>query len=267
MLRNAKDLHGLAIRATDGDIGTVDQVYFEDETWAIRYVTVDTGGWLGGRQVLISPISVIGVPDWEAKRLDVALTKSQVEHSPDINTHQPVSRQHEIEYFGYYGYPFYWGGSDVWGGAPNPAGLAIPIPASTEAMAYDAAEESTDSHLRSIADITGYHVEASDGEIGHVDAFVVDDQAWAIRYIEVATRNWWPGKKVLVSPAFAERVSWEESKVCLGLPRDTIQGAPEYVDSAPITRDYEELLHAYYGWPPYWLPEPEHKPAFSLNGI
>ena len=107
MLRNAKELHGLTIRATDGEIGTVDQFYFEDETWAIRYLTVDTGGWLGGRQVLISPISVLGVPDWQARRLDVALTKKQVETSPDINTHQPVSRQHEIEYFGYYGYPFY----------------------------------------------------------------------------------------------------------------------------------------------------------------
>jgi len=267
MLRNAKDLHGLTIRATDGEIGTVDQVYFEDETWAIRYLTVDTGGWLGGRQVLISPISVIGVPDWEAKRLDVALTKSQVEHSPDINTHQPVSRQHEIEYFGYYGYPFYWGGSDVWGAAPNPAGLAIPIPASTEAMAQNAAQESMDSHLRCTEDITGYHVEASDGEIGHVDAFVVDDQAWAIRYIEVATRNWWPGKKVLVSPAFAERVSWEDSKVCFGLTRETIQSAPEYVDSARITRDYEEQLHSYYGWPPYWLPELAQKPALSLSGV
>jgi hypothetical protein len=149
MLRNAKDLHGLTIRATDGEIGTVDQFYFEDETWAIRYLTVDTGGWLGGRQVLLSPISVLGVPDWQTKRLDVALTKEQVENSPDINTHQPVSRQHEIAYFGYYGYPFYWGGSNLWGAGPNPAGLAIPIPLSSEAIADNLADGSKDSHLRS----------------------------------------------------------------------------------------------------------------------
>src|ERR1700722_18476710 len=152
MLRNAKELHGLTIRATDG------------ETWAIRYLTVDTGGWLGGRQVLISPISVLGVPDWEAKRLDVALTKKQVENSPDINTHQPVSRQHEIAYFGYYGYPFYWGGSDLWGAAPNPTGLAIPIPASTEAIADSMANESADSHLRSAEEVRNYYLEAVDGE-------------------------------------------------------------------------------------------------------
>jgi hypothetical protein len=267
MLRNAKELHGLAIQATDGEIGAVDQFYFEDETWVIRYLTVNTGGWLGGRQVLISPISVIGVPDWQAKRLDVALTKKQVENSPDINTHQPVSRQHEIAYFGYYGYPFYWGGSDLWGAAPNPAGLAIPIPASVEAIADSVEKESTDSHLRSAEEVTSYYLEAIDGEIGSVDGFVIDDEAWAIRYIEVATRNWWPGKKVLVSPAWAERVSWEDSKVFVGLTRGAIKDAPEYVESTMITREYEKQLHSYYGRPPYWLREAKHQPSFSLTGV
>ena len=73
--------------------------------------------------------------------------------------------------------------------------------------------------------VTGYHIEATDGEIGHVDGFVVDDEAWAIRYIEVATRNWWPGKKVLVSPAWIERVSWPDSKVYAGLSREAIKSA------------------------------------------
>jgi hypothetical protein len=258
MLRNAKDLHGLKIHAKDGEIGTVDQFYFEDETWAIRYLTVNTGGWLAaGRQVLISPISVIGVPDWEAKRLDVALTKKQVENSPDINAHQPVSRQHEIAYFGYYGYPFYWGGSDLWGAAPNPAGLAIPIPASTEKITDSIANESTDSHLRSSQEVTNYYLEAVDGEIGSVNGFVVDDEALAIRYIEVATRNWWPNKKVLVSPLWAERVSWEDSKVYVGLTRDVIKDAPEYDESKMITRSYENQLYSHYGRPPYWR-EVEH---------
>ena len=134
MLTNAANLKGFAIRATDGELGTVDQFYFDDETWAIRYLTVDTGGWLGGRQVLISPFSVVHT-DWQAKRLDVALTKKQVENSPDIDTHQPVSRQHEAAYLGYYGYPYYWGGPYLWGPAFYPAGLAVPAIASPEAMA------------------------------------------------------------------------------------------------------------------------------------
>jgi hypothetical protein len=110
MLKNANHLKGLVIRATDGEIGTVDQLYFDDETWAIRYLMIETGGWLGGRRVLISPISVVHT-DWQAKRLDVALTKKRVENSPDIDTHKPVSRQHEAAYLGYYGYPNYWGGT------------------------------------------------------------------------------------------------------------------------------------------------------------
>jgi len=255
MLRNAKDLHGLTIRATDGDIGTVDQFYFEDQTWAIRYLTVDTGGWLEGRQVLISPISVLGVPDWEAKRLDVALTKKQVENSPDINTHQPVSRQHEIAYFGYYGYPFYWGGSDLWGAAPNPAGLAIPIPASTEAIADSMANESADSHLRSAEEVRNYYLEAVDGEIGKVDGFIVDDEAWAIRYIEVATRSWWPGKKVLLRPQWIKRVSWADHEIYVNMSREVIRKSPQWNAERPVSREYELRLHKHYGYAPYWTPE------------
>jgi hypothetical protein len=263
MLTNAEFLKGLVIQATDGELGTVDQFYFDDETWAIRYLTVNTGGWLDGRQVLISPISVVNA-DWPAKRLDVALTKQQVETSPDIDTHRPVSRQHEAEYLGYYGYPYYWGGPYLWGPGLYPAALPIPAAASTQTMAERIRRESTDSHLRSTEAVTGYHVEAVDGEIGHVDGFVLDDKAWAIRYVEVATRNWLPGKKVLVSPAWIERVSWTDRKVYAGLSREAIKTAPEYLLSRPLTREYENRLFLHYGRPPYWLHE---ESALSLTGV
>ena len=266
MLTNIAHLKGLVIRATDGELGTVDQLYFDDETWAIRYLTVDTAGWLGGRRVLISPISVVAT-DWPAKRLDVALTKQQVENSPDINTHLPVSRQHEAAYFGYYGYPYYWGGPYLWGPALYPAALVIPTIAPAGAKADRIETESTDSHLRSTEAVTGYHIEAADGEIGHVDGFVMDDEAWAIRYIEAATRNWWPGKKVLVSPAWIERVSWTDSKVYVGLSREAIRNGPEYVESMPVTREYENRLYFHYGRPPYWLHQAEHRASFSRSGV
>jgi hypothetical protein len=150
MLTNATHLKGPEIWATDGEIGTVDQFYFDDESWAIRYLVVQTGDWLGGRQGLISPFSAVQT-DWQARRLDVALTKKQVENSPGIDTHQPVSRQHEAEYNRYYGHPYYWGRPLLWGPALNPGGLTIP------ATAYP---------------------EATDGEIGHLDGFVIDDDAW-----------------------------------------------------------------------------------------
>ncbi|HME06109.1 MAG TPA: PRC-barrel domain-containing protein [Bryobacteraceae bacterium] len=262
MLINAAHLKGLAIRAADGELGTVDQLYFDDGSWAIRYLTVDTGGWLGGRQVLISPFSVIHA-DWHAKRLEVALTKEQVKNSPDINTHQPVSRQQEAEYNLYYGYPYYWGGPYLWGPEVYPSGFALGTKASVEAMA-ERIERAKDSHLRSSGAVNGYSIEASNGDIGHVDGYVVDDQSWTIRYIEVATRNWWPGKKVLVAPAWIEQVSWADSKVYTSLTREAIKGGPEYVESMPVTREYEDRLYSHYGRPPYWLQGAEH---LSLSGV
>jgi hypothetical protein len=264
MLRNAKDLQGLTIRATDGELGTVDQIYFDDHTWAIRYLTVNTGGWLDDRLVLISPISVMGQPDWQSKRLNVALTRKQVENSPSIDTHQPVSRQHEIEYMGHFGYPFYWGGTNLWGPEPYPAALAMGRFSPSDASPSGGGDKPRDSHLRSAQEVTSYSIEATDGEIGHLDGFVFDDETWAIRYVEVATRNWWPGKKVLFSPAWIAHVSWADSKVFVGLSREAIQAAPEYAESRPISRGYEIQLYTHYGRPPYWLHAAEHRSSLSL---
>ncbi|MGB8010199.1 MAG: PRC-barrel domain-containing protein [Terriglobales bacterium] len=266
MLVNSAHLKGLVIQATDGTIGTVDQFYFDDETWTIRYLTVGTDGWLGERQVLITPFSIIHT-DWQAKRLDVALTKKQVENSPNIDTYKPVSRQHEAVYMGYYGYPYYWGGPRMWGPASYPSGLPVPALVFNEARADRIQKESMDSHLRSNEAVTGYHIEATDGEIGHVEGFIMDDRAWSIRYMEVGTRNWWPGKKVLVSPAWIQSVSWEKSKVYVGLSRETIKSGPEFVESAPITREYEARLYHYYGQAPYWLHEVEEEDPVSMVGV
>jgi hypothetical protein len=132
----------------------VHELYFDDETWAIRYLTVDTGGWLGGRRVLISPFSIVRT-DWDARRLDVALTKKQVEDSPNIDTHRPVSRQHEAAYLGYYGFPYYWGGPFLWGTAYYPTGVAVSETSSAEKVADRIRKESADSHLRSTGAVTG----------------------------------------------------------------------------------------------------------------
>ena len=263
MLTN-KHLKDFTVHATDGELGTVKDLYFDDESWAVRYLIVDTGKWLSGRRVLISPVSLLHL-DWTAKRLDVALTKQQVEHSPEIDTHLPVSRQHEATFLGYYGYPYYWGGPYLWGPAFIPAGLATSEKPSAEALAERARKESSDSHLRSTDAVTGYDIAAADGEIGHVDGFVVDDEAWAIRYLEVATRNWLPGKKVLVSPAWIERVSWSDSKVYTGLIREVIMDAPEYIESRKIDREYENRLYIHYGRPPYWMHRAEHKSYSSSS--
>jgi hypothetical protein len=265
MLTNTAHLKGLTIRAIDGEIGTVDQLYFDDDTWAIRYLTVDTRGWLGGRQVLISPISVIHI-DWDDKRIDVTLTKKQVENSPDIKTHEPISRQYEAGYLGYYGYPKYWAGPNLWGQGFYPSALPLAANVSRDIVAEKINKESTDLHLRSLEGVDGYYLEAKDGEIGHVNGFVMDDEAWAIRYFEVATRNWWPGRKVLISPAWIERVSWAQSKVYVALSREAIKGAPEYTESMVITRDYESRLFDHYNRAPYWVHAAAQSAYCSLTG-
>lgn len=264
MLTNNRNLKGLVIRATDGEIGSVDQLYFDDQNWAVRYLTVETGNWLDGRSVLISPLSIIQV-DWKANRIDVSLTRKQVENAPNVDTHQPFSRQHETEYFGYYGYPYYWDGPYMWGPSSSPAGW-VPMTVSHDTPAERFSKESADSHLRSTEVVTGYYIDAKDGDIGHVDRFIVDDEAWAIRYLEVATKNWWPGKKVLLSPAWVECVSWEESKVVVAVTREAIQTCPEYLDTVPITREYENALYCHYGRPPYWIEEVNKAAAAAVSG-
>jgi hypothetical protein len=265
MLINSKELRGFAIHATDGLLGTVDELYFDDESWAIRYLTVETGGWLGGRPVLISPISITRA-DYEGRQLHVRLTMKQVEGSPDIDTHRPISRRHEAMYMGYYGYPYYWGGPSFWGPGFYPAGLSEPAIGSAGANGAGPDASSADSHLRSTTAVKGYAIEVSDGEIGHVDGFLVDSDYWAIRYIEAATRNWWPGKKVLVSPAWVVGISWIESKIVAGLTREAILTAPPYVESLPVTREYEDSLFAHYGRPPYWLHEGVYRSDLDLVG-
>jgi hypothetical protein len=263
MLTDNKNLKGLVVRATDGEIGKIDQLYFDDKSWAIRYLTAETGTWLEERKVLISPYSILQT-DWRAGRIDVSLTRKQVEQSPNINTQLPVSRQHEAEYYSYYGYPYYWEGPYLWGLLYSPNGM-VPATVTKDAAADRIRKESLDFHLRSTEAVTGYNIESKDGAVGHVERFIVDDETWAIRYLEVATTNFWPGKKVLISPAWVERVSWEDSKVFVAATREAIKSGPEYLDTEQITREYENRLYFHYGRPPYWIEEEKNSAAFAAS--
>jgi hypothetical protein len=258
MLRAVNDLKGCTIHATDGDIGEVVEFYFDDDNWTVRYLIADTGRWLPGRKVLLSPVA-LGKVDWDSKRLHVAMTKKQVENSPDIDTAKPVSRQHEMAYYNYYNYPYYWNGPYLWGPASYPRGVVAPsatgIAANSiekELAAATEPAESGDVHLHSTKEVTGYYVEANDGDMGHVDDFIIDDENWTVRYLVVDTRNWWPGKKVLVSPEWIQHVSWSDSRVYVDLSRQTIQDSPEYAGPGSIDRDYETRLHGHYGREGYW---------------
>ena len=221
MLRNVNDLNGFKLVATDGEIGDVEQFYFDDERWVVRYLVVNTGNWLAGRQVLVSPFAVTQV-DRDNSKLHGALTRNQVEKSPHIDTHQPVSRRMEAAYAGYYGYHYYWGGPHLWGAAERPdlaaqqsAATAPAVTGRLSTAANDAAGRaiSSDVHLRSTKEVASYHIKATDSEIGHVTDFIVEDDSWTIRYLVIDTRKWWPGKKVIISPQWIAALDWAQAKV------------------------------------------------------
>jgi uncharacterized protein YrrD len=248
MLSKANTLKGYKLHSLDGDIGKVKEFYFDDRHWTVRYLVADTGNWLTGRQVLISPYALNGVIKSE-KHLSVDLTKKQIENSPSLDSHKPVSRQFEDDYYGYYGWPTYWSGSSIWGDYPY-------IERNRNKWGeFTKGAKVSDRHLRSTHEVTGYHLQALDGEIGHIEDFIIDDETWAIRYLIINTGNWWPGKQVLVSPHWIERVRWSESKVFFDLSRDTIKESPEYTEESLITREYEIGLHRHYDRPSYWIDE------------
>ena len=246
MLNKAKTLTGYKLHSLDGDIGGIKEFFFDDHHWTIRYLVADTGKWLSDRQVLISPYA-LGSVDMEGRSISIDLTKKQIEDSPSLNSHKPVSRQFEETYYGYYGWPMYWGGPYMWGPYPEIMREQKKREGSTPL------KKSWDPHLRSTRDVSGHDIQAEDGEMGHVEDFIIDDKTWAIRYLVVDTRNWWPGKKVLVSPQWIERISWDQSKVFVNLLRETIKKSPEYTDESLISRDYEEELHRHYKREGYWV--------------
>ena len=249
MLYKAKTLAGYKLRSFDGEIGKVKEFYFDDYFWTIRYLVVDTGNWLMDRKVLISPYSLAKVNevDKEEKCITVDLTKKQIEGSPSPDTDRPVSRQFEELYNVYYGCPAYWYGPSVWGSYPYIK------PGQKNSQEANLGGKAWDHRLRSTAAVSGYNIEASDGEIGHVDDFIVDDKTWTIRYLVIDTVNWWPGKKVLISTKWIESVSWDHSKVFVGLSRDSIKQSPEYTEESLLSRDYEIGLHGHYGRQGYWV--------------
>jgi uncharacterized protein YrrD len=248
MLIKAKTLKGYKLNSLDGEIGKVKEFYFDDQHWAIRYLVAETGNWLMDRQVLISPYALVAVIR-EEQHIAIDLTKKQIEDSPSLNSDKPVSRQFEQAYYGYYGWPIYWGGAYMWGPYPY-------LERDREKWKKSNQGGKTwDPHLRSTQDVSDHHIQATDGEIGHVEDFIIDDEAWAIRYLIINTRNWWPGKKVLVSPQWIERVSWDESKVFVNLSRETIKHSPEYTEESLLTRDYETGLYRHYDRKGYWIDE------------
>ncbi len=249
MLTNAKEIRNYKLNGIDGEVGSVKEFFFDDKFWTVRYLVARTGNWLNKRQVLISPY-FLGNVDHSIGVINVNLTKKEIENSPPIESDLPVSRQFEESYYSYYGAPVYWGGPYVWG----------PLASITRdrdlLKDIKPQENNWDPDLRSSKDVTGHTIQATDDKIGHVDDFIIDEDSWTIRYLVIDTEDWLPGKKVLVSPEWIERISWEDSKVFVDLSRDIIENAPGYDEDEGLTRDYETRLYDHYRRQGYWVEEP-----------
>jgi len=253
-------LRGATLAASDGEIGKVREFYFDDEHWSVRYLVVDTGSWLTGREVLIAPRALGGV-DRQGSAIAVHLTREQVRESPPVESDKPISRQHEAELYRHYGWEPYWmpgspGGMMLPPPALAPPPAVAPPPVVTETLDLEGAVEPPkgDPHLRSSAElIAGYHLHAQDGEIGRVEDFIVDDESWQVRYLVVHTGVWFLGKDALLAPRWIEKISHERAEVFVNLPRSAIQDAPAYDSTAPLGRAFEQRLHDHYGCKGYWV--------------
>ena len=282
MLRNIEELEKYDIQASDGSIGHARDFFFDDESWVVRYLVVETGSWLTDRKVLISPIS-IGHVEAGRKVVTVLLTREQVKNSPDIDTDMPVSRQHEVRYLNYYGYPYYWGGGGLWGEGAFPSLMLSDIDSREGEAAYEqqqiklsepererelrddranrghvprkgeqASPRHDDPHLRSCRSVVGHEIQATDGLIGHVTGFVVDEDTWAIRYLIVETSHWLSGHKVLIVPDWISSVNWFESTVTVALSRAAVKESPHFESTAELDREQEVGLYKHYDRSGYW---------------
>lgn len=248
MLRSSKELIGYRLAAKDGPVGKVKDLLIDEPHWAVRWLVADTGDHKPHRKVLISPVA-LGEPDWQSRLLPVRQTKAEIEAAPALETDATVSREYEKQWFDRYGLPYYRDGAGVWGVADYPGQL---FSRREKQAALHGSPEAREEKLRSMQEIDDYRVHATDGDIGHVEEFVIDDKAWVVRYAVVDTRKWLPGRRVLIAPNWIASISWADRTVAVELTRDAVKDSPEYRPTEPVNREYEARLYDYYGRPVYW---------------
>jgi hypothetical protein len=248
MLRHTSKIVGYAIGATDGPIGSISDLLFDDVTWLVRWLVVDTGSLLSGRRVLLPP-SALSHVNHIGHQIAVHLTKQQIKDSPDITTDEPISSEMETDLYDYYGWSPYWSTGFYMGGYGFAGGAFAPSAMGFHARDREDEVESRtrgDRHLRSVREVKGYHIHATDGEVGHVADFLLEDGDWSIHYLVVDTQNWWPGKKVLISPRSIRSTDWATRTVTLDVDRQRVKGSPAYDGSEAVDRAYEYAFHGYY---------------------
>jgi hypothetical protein len=244
MLKRISHLTKFTLAATDGDIGTCRDFLFDDRDWVVRYLVAQTGGWLTGRKVLVSPAS-LGEPSWTSERFPLRLTRQQVEQCPALDEHAPVSREYEIAYYEYLNMPYYWLGDDLWGAYPDPRGMIHPVPESPPEIVAEA-DQPEEGHLRSCDEVVGYNVYSVDDIAEAVEDVLVDDRTWALRYLVVDTRRWLPGGRVLIPTSRLHAIDWVDRRIDTDLSSEIIKGSPRFDPERLLDPNFEKGVSAYF---------------------
>ena len=233
MLNRINRIRGYKLGALDGEIGHIKDFYFDDREWAVRYLVADTGSWMPGRLVLLSPRAFAKL-DHDNRVLRVNLTRLQIEDSPSIESHKPVSRRFEEKYHQYYDWPYYWSGDALWGMSGFPILTELPGPFEGEpAIKTRAKQKSGDAHLRSANAVKHYKIQAEDGVIGHLSDFILNEESWAIHDVMVHTGAWLSAKDVLIPTSHVKEISWNDSKIVVDLDKEAVLRAPLYDETSP----------------------------------
>ena len=249
MLYRVKSIDNFTICSKDGTIGKIKELLFDDQKWDVRYMVADTGNWLPGRKVLISPEFMLELSQ-EKQCVNVDLIKKQIKDSPPLTSDVPVDRQRDKDYWGFFSLP------------ESPLTKLPADQPDQEALnrreLHERFEEehSWDRHLRSTLAATGLTVEAPDGEVGQIEDFIIDDQTWSVRYFIVKTSDWWPGHQVLVAPPWISKMNWGSSKIFVGIDREPFKSLEEFKSIEMLTREYEIRLHASCNRIGYWADDP-----------
>ncbi|MBZ0158171.1 MAG: hypothetical protein K8I29_18395 [Alphaproteobacteria bacterium] len=247
-LRSVGSLAEYTVVSGDGDIGTVREFYFDDDIWAIRYLAVYADIWLPGRKLLISPLALKST-DWELPKLTVPFTKAELKATPVIGLDGPVTRRHQIDMYLYYGWLPYWLEEEYYDVSPPPRQV--------ESKQSPDEEKAADPHLFGTSEMIEFRIEALDGDVGHIEDFIMDEDDWVIHYLVVALDDPNPEveshKSVLISTEWVQKIVRSEERVYVDLDRERVMSSPEYDPALPISREFELEIYDHYGRPRYWV--------------
>lgn len=227
MLRSMRELFGYSVAATDGPIGKVDDFLFDEHTRDIRYLVVDTGGWLNRRPVLVAPVA-FGHARWPARDFPVRITREQVRGSPPLVLDAPLPRQGEAELHAHYEWVPYW----------LAHGHGVPTGHAAE----------TTAPLCRARRLVDFHIAGTDDEAGHLVDFILDDADWTVRFLVAETEGWWAPRTLMVDMAAFRGVDPVAERVSLTLTARAVYESPPYDPSGIAGRDHE-ILYDYQGRP------------------